>query len=373
METPKRVLAAVAVAALLAAAGCAGPLSNGTQTAVPAEGATPANADIAGDSGTIEFYISDEENAIDDFEHLNVTVTAVGMHRTGDVEGTASATAANGTSTDATPTNVTPASGTATATPSPAAEAEEAEEGEREEDDAEGEGDAEWVEYEVNRTVDLTELKGANATKLDVLAAPDGTYDKVFVYVDGIDATLTNGESVNVKLPSNKLQIQKGFTVGNGQNVSFVFDMSVHKAGNSGKYILKPVISESGTSEEVDIEDVDEEDEEDDEEPEEENETEDDETEDDEAAVADLSAEFQGPVTAGEEAKLKVTGDAGPVAGATVTVDGESVGETDSSGTITLQVPEDAEELEVTVEKGDAEVELERDLSGGNPSVPGVA
>jgi len=221
----------------------------------------------------------------------------------------------------------------------------------------------------VNRTVDLTELKGANATKLHALVAPNGSYDKVFVYVDGIEAALKHGDSVTVKLPSNKLQINKGFTVGDGQSVSFVFDLTVKQAGKSGKYVLQPLISESGTGEEVEIEDVDEGEDDDEREDEDvEDETDDGEPEtgasdegNESAAASDLTAEFRGPVEAGEEAKLKVSDADGPVAGATVTVDGETVGTTDVAGTITLGVPGDAAELEVTVTTGDVEVEVTAD------------
>jgi hypothetical protein len=373
MPTTRSVLAVLAMAAVLVLAGCAGPISSGTDAPGPedATGETPSNAAVDGDGGAVEFYISDEENAIDDFAHLNVTITKVGLHRVGDASDSAStgdnATATEGNATPsevtASATSTTAATSTTTPTLTPGTDAEEDEE--KDEEDDGGESEAKWVEYTVNKTVDLTELKGANATKLGVLNAPDGDYDKVFVYVDGIDATLKNGESVNVKLPSSKLQINKGFTVGNGENVSFVFDLSVHKAGKSGKYILKPIISESGTSDEVDIEDVDGEDEEErEDEEEDEEEREDEETESDESTASDLSVEFQGPVKAGKDAKLKVTGADGPVADAAVTVNDESVGTTDGSGTITFAVPSDAEELEVEVTKGDAEAEVTKTVDG---------
>ncbi len=48
-----------------------------------------------------------------------------------------------------------------------------------------------------------------------------------------------------VKLPSGRLQISKPFTVGDNTS-NFVYDITVIKAGNSGQYILKPQIAESG-------------------------------------------------------------------------------------------------------------------------------
>nr|WP_284012827.1 DUF4382 domain-containing protein [Halobaculum sp. DT92] len=259
------------------------------------EGEANGNGSDAGQS-SMDFYLSDERNAMGDFAHLNVTVTEVGLRK------------ANGS----------------------------------------------WVEHDVDdRSVDLTTLPGANATKLGTFGVEDGTYTKVFVHVDEIDATLENGESTTVKLPSNKLQLNTEFTVGNGEDVDFVYDMSVFEAGNSGKYILKPVVSDSGTSDEVEIEDVDEDDS-------------DDEDDDEEA---ELTAAFVGNVTAGENATVEVTRNGSAVENAAVTVE-QVVGddetteayETDANGTATFLVDANATELTVEVVAGDDEAELEREF-----------
>ncbi len=144
--------------------------------------------------GTVSFYISDEKNAIGDFRHLNVTISRVGFERTGGESGG-------------------------------------------------------WVEFSAgNTTLDLTTLQGENATLVNAYRLPNATYGKVFVHVSEVNATLENGEHVRVKLPSEKLQLNDNFTVTDGSEVNFVFDITVVKAGNSGKYVLKPVISESGTT-----------------------------------------------------------------------------------------------------------------------------
>jgi len=250
---------------------------------------------------SMDFYLSDEENAMGDFAHLNVTVTKVGLQRGGESGG--------------------------------------------------------WVETDVDdRTVDLTTLPGANATKLGTFGVDNGTYTKVFVHVDEINGTLENGDSVNVKLPSNKLQLNKEFTVGDGEEVDFVYDMSVFKAGNSGKYILKPVVSESGTGDEVPIEDVDE------------HENESDADEETEAPA--LNASFVGNVTAGENATVEVTRNGSAAENATVEVtqeiDGEGTTETDRTdvnGTVTFAVDANATELSVEATAGeDGDAELEREF-----------
>ena len=57
-------------------------------------------------------------------------------------------------------------------------------------------------------------------------------------------------KEVVLKLPSGKLQISKQFTLDEDMFVDFVFDITVIKAGKSGKYILKPQIAESGPNQE---------------------------------------------------------------------------------------------------------------------------
>jgi hypothetical protein len=366
----RQKLATVLVVLTVALAGCSGAI---TDTG-PAD-ATPTSADgtgpdggAASDAGTVNFYVSDEQNTIGDFEHLNVTVTKVGFHETdaGDDENetddetnaTATVTAtseANATQTmTATQTDETTTAETnETTTAQPATESDE---NESETDDEEAKG-GEWVVQDVdNVTLDLTELQGDNATLVEQFEVPNGTYDKVFVHIGEVEGTLTSGEQVNVKLPSQKLHINEEFTVGANDSVDFVFDITVFKAGNSGKYILKPVVTESGTD--VPIEEVGDDDDERDEAGEEngadENETE----------VENLSASLQGPVRVGENVTVKATAD-GPVANATVMVGDETVGTTAADGTLTFTVPDVEEELTVTVVAGDdEEVELEREVTG---------
>jgi hypothetical protein len=353
----RHALAAALVAGLVLLAGCSGGFtgaSDGTATEESAlDGETTAE-EIQGETGTVNMYISDERNAIEEFEHLNVTITRVGVKPAGD-DGGDEADADDSDGTD--DANTTDAAATDTETP----EADE-EDDEPDVDDAEREGadddeadgddaeDGEWVEYEVdNRTVDLTQLKGANATKLSTLEMANGTYEKVFVYVSTVDGTLKDGSDQRVKLPSGKLQLDSEFTVGDGGEVDFVFDTTAFEAGNSGKYILKPVISESGTD--VEIDDVDEAD---------------DEREDESERDGDrdaLNASFDGDVVAGENATVTVTQAGDPVEGATVFVGGERAGTTDAGGASVIQVPDDAEELDVVVtyRGNEAEVEVELD------------
>jgi hypothetical protein len=398
----RNALVTVLVAGLVLLAGCSSGLTGSQDESATEESALDGQATaetIEGETGTVNMYISDEENAISDFEHLNVTITRVGVKPAGDgggdddgaddaEEGDDSDTDDDGTETVAngdtdsdgtdedanttesveTPDADGADDGDATEsaeeddTESDAEDAAESAEEDDAEADEDDEGDGEWVEYEVdNRTVDLTELKGKNATKLSSLEVPNGTYEKVFVYVSDVDGTLKDGSDQRVKLPSGKLQLNSEFTVGDGEEVDFVFDITAVKAGNSGKYILKPVISESGTD--VEIEDVDERDEDEDERDEERGAD-----GSDEDRGSELNASFDSDVVAGANVTLRVTQDGEPVEGATVFVDGERAGTTDAAGNHAIEVPGDTEELEVTVRHADAAAELEVALDGESGS-----
>jgi len=426
----KNAIGAVAVAALLVLAGCSSAVPGSTTQAQPTTASTvDGGGSTTANAADLTFYVSDRPGAIEDFEHLNVTITKIGLHKAGDAaededgddvdaddtESANDTTASDGnaaldsvetttvevpneTSVDMTDTETedTPEE-TQTEETESEDDAEEteseddAEETESEDDESEADDDDEsedeeseenegWVTHDVDdETVDLTKLQGANATAISNVSVSAGEYDKVFVYVSDVNATLKNGERVNVKLPSSKLQLTKPFTVSANSSPDFVFDINVHKAGNSGKYILRPIVSESGTGDQVEIEKVDkngkpenpgnggakgnDDDGDDDERDDEENEESDDEESEDDAR--ELEASLDGAVRAGETVTLSVTDANGSVANATVEVNGETIGETDADGTLAFEVP-DTEELEVEVEAGDAEVELERKIKGGN-------
>lgn len=305
----RQTVLALAAALLVALAGCAGTAPQGTApdagdgTATDGD-ATDGTATTASGSATnaavVNFYVSDEANAIGDFRHVNVTVTKVGFERAG----------------------------------------------------------GGWTEFPVDdQTVDLTDLQGKNATLVDSYDVPNGTYTKVFLHVGEVNATLANGEQVRVKLPSERLHVNEEFAVENGSQVDFVFDITVHEAGKSGKYILKPVVSESGTDVEIEATGGDDQ-------PDER------EGDGDDGEDAAPNATFVGDVTPGENATVAVTRNGSAVANATVVANGQAVGATGTDGRLTFAVPDDAEELTVEVEHGgvtaELEVEFETDEAEGD-------
>jgi hypothetical protein len=147
---------------------------------------------VSNPEGNFAFLISDEPNDIGDFTNLNVTISKVGLQS------------------------------------------------------ANNSGD--WIEFvpDIN-IVDLTQLQGEQSQEIWRGNVPAGRYSQIFIYVSQVVGNLTaTGQTIDVKLPSNKLHISQPFEVTSGKLTSFTFDITVIATGKSGKYILKPQISESG-------------------------------------------------------------------------------------------------------------------------------
>lgn len=75
----------------------------------------------------------------------------------------------------------------------------------------------------------------------------------------------------------------------------------------------------------------------------------------------DINVTVAGDVAPGNEVVLTATHDDQPIRFASVTVNGEDVGETDANGSITVQVP-NTDELEIEVTADDLEAEMEIDF-----------
>ena len=280
----KRCLVAAAIVALLAvfAAGCAGASS---PTPAPAPTSTIEKANF-------QLLISDEVNDIEDFEHLYVSISSIGVHQGGE-------------------------SGTwHLLDPGP---------------DPDGDG---------IDGIDLRPLTGPNALVIWSGNIAAGDYDKVFIYVSdvkGVPVDAGEGETAEVKLPSNKLHISKPFTISSDSAVNFVYDITVVKAGESGKYILKPQIAESGADQGFN------------------------DLTPQGQPEAELQLQLEGNPGPGAEVSLAVTAEGAPVDGATVTVNGEEAGNTGADGRLTLVLPDIAGKVKIqaTLEDKSGELELE--------------
>lgn len=147
--------------------------------------------------GNFVFLVSDEVNAIGDFTDLNISIEKVGLLQSGSSE--------------------------------------------------------RWVEFATEvKEFDLTLLPGDKTQELWRGNIPEGEYNKVVMYVSQVRGTLkATGQTIEIKLPSNKLQMSKPFQVSAGNITSFTYDLTVVKTGNArngGKYLLKPQVADSGAS-----------------------------------------------------------------------------------------------------------------------------
>jgi len=154
---------------------------------------TPEVAPVVAQAN-FRLLLSDQENAIGDFESLEVTITSIGMSRGGES------------------------------------------------------GSWEVITLAPGIVRDLTDLPGLNAQEVWSGNLLEGQYNKVFIYIDNVSGMI-NGEPGEVKLPSGKLHISKPFAITADELVvNFVYDVTVIEAGESGKYILLPQANQSGAN-----------------------------------------------------------------------------------------------------------------------------
>ena len=154
----------------------------------------PVTTAQANPEGNFVFLISDEVNAIGDFETVNLSISKVNLHLGGNEE--------------------------------------------------------RIIVFEPEiQMVDLTELQGNRAQEIWRGDIPEGEYVKVFLEVSEVSGILLDGgEEIEIKLPSSKLQISTPFEVESGEVINFVYDLTVVEAGTRGQYILKPQIGQSGAN-----------------------------------------------------------------------------------------------------------------------------
>ncbi|MBV0902427.1 DUF4382 domain-containing protein [Haloarcula salina] len=251
-------------------AGCSGSNTDGAGEAggdgTSGDGTATDEAETTSSDavGSFRLLISDRPAAIGDFDSLNVSFSKTRIFRAGDgatatdeadatetetQAGTADATSETETATETGTHESTDAA--ATETPEPSETPEPTETPESEDGD-----DGGFVVRDLGgATVDLTEVVGEKAIGVLDGELSAGRYSKIELYAASVEG-IVDGEAVDVKLPSGKLQLTKPFEVVADESVSFVFDINVVKKGNGG-YNLLPVISESGVAgEDVTVEEV---------------------------------------------------------------------------------------------------------------------
>ena len=233
----RRFIAAGAGVGLGLLAGCSGSDSGTGGEGSDGGDATTTTGD-GGAVGAFRLLISDQPAAIGDFDSLDVSFSRARIFRAGEAT---PETGTDGTETTAEPTET---------------DDDGDDESETEADD-EDEDEGGFVVRDLDgATVDLTDVVGDRAIGVLDGELEAGRYSKIELYAESVDGVV-DGESVDVKIPSGKLQITKPFEVVAGDSVEFVFDINVVRKGNGG-YNLLPVISESGVAgKDVDVSEVD--------------------------------------------------------------------------------------------------------------------
>lgn len=106
-------------------------------------------------------------------------------------------------------------------------------------------------------TVDLTDVIGDVAMPVFEGSLEPGHYRRVDLSVATIEG-FVEGELAEVKVPSERLQINHAFEIRDGETTGFVFDINVVQRGQGARYNLTPVISDSGVAgEDVEVEILD--------------------------------------------------------------------------------------------------------------------
>lgn len=104
------------------------------------------------------------------------------------------------------------------------------------------EGEEGWTETVLDDTpVDLEDLDGPGSATIANLTLEEGRYTKLELVVDEVEAEV-DGKTVEIIVPSGKLMIPNGFTVGSDSTATFEFDIRLVKRGNQDVYNLVPVI-----------------------------------------------------------------------------------------------------------------------------------
>lgn len=245
-------------------AGC----SANTEPSAPADITTSSNdtGGISNDStatsansGTFRLLISDRPVAIDDFDELTVSFERARVFRAGGVDDEQPEPTQSVTSTETeavTDTAATTESNSTTTTNETATVTEAKAEGNESAGSDNTDQEGFFVLDLGGASADLTQVVGAKAIDIFGEKMTEGRYSKIELYAASVKG-IVDGNSVDVKIPSGKLQLTKPFEVVKGETVRFVFDITVVKKGRDGEYNLLPVISESGVAgRDIEVEEV---------------------------------------------------------------------------------------------------------------------
>jgi hypothetical protein len=214
-------LAGVAAAGIAGLAGCTGS-SGSTET------------------GTLATQVTDQPGDIADFDSCVITVVGMWlgpMAAEGDDE--AADGAENETADDETDGAETTAEGAEDETDD--GDSETADD-EPEDEEGESEGGREYYEFDEPQEADLVQLQGEQTQLVDERELEVGEYEYIQLDTDGVEATLNDGSSAEVRVPGNApLTFNESFEIRADTRTTFTADFTPVRRGRTGRYNLQPV------------------------------------------------------------------------------------------------------------------------------------
>ncbi len=248
MYQPKAKATAVLLAATFAVAALAGCMVQPDQD---------EDSSSEAGYGTVAFFVKDAP--ADELSEFYVTFSKVEVHQAG---GDEAEDEGNETDDDSTPSgnesapagNESAPAGNESApagnesAPGGNESAPEGNETAEDDESSESRADSSWIVI-VNQThtVNLKNFTGDARAFLGNASVPAGTYTQIRIHVDEAWGILAdNGSRVEVMVPSDALKIVRPWTVAADEatelTVDFILEDSLIKAGQSGKWIFKPVM-----------------------------------------------------------------------------------------------------------------------------------
>lgn len=148
-----------------------------------------------GSTGTLATQVTDQPGDIEDFESCIVTIVGMWL-------GTDDAETADGSET----------------------------------------ADREYYEYDEPQEADLVQLQDDSTQLVDEREFDTGSYEYLQLDVDGVDATLTDGESAQVQVPGEApLTFNSPFEIRAETRTVFTADFTPVQRSQGGGYLIRPV------------------------------------------------------------------------------------------------------------------------------------
>lgn len=115
-------------------------------------------------------------------------------------------------------------------------------------DENETQTDQDWIRFELEepRTVDLKSFSGGMRALLGSEEVPTGVYNHLRLHIQDAWAVGANGSQVPLEVPSGVVRVNEEFVVEANREsvviVDFDLEQSLVEAGESGQWVLEPVV-----------------------------------------------------------------------------------------------------------------------------------